>query len=279
VLISSRIPQVVHLLTKGIEKIKENSDSITFSVKGGEIWDEFVQFCVDNNFGGAENLSLIPGSVGAAPIQNIGAYGAEVSDLIEEVTYFNIETKQIETISNNECKFDYRNSIFKNELKGKIIITEVVFKLQKNPEVKTNYGGLNNYFSEGEKIGIKEVRDAVISIRKSKLPDYKILGNSGSFFKNVIVKEAKLCELSAKYTDLKYFKAAGGFKIPTAWLIDKAGLKAYRQKNVGVYENHALIVVNYGGATAKEIIDFATFIENEIEKQFGLRIDKEVNII
>ncbi len=279
ILISSKIPQVIYLTTKGIEKTDEDSDYIYLKVKSGENWDNLVKYCVEKNYGGVENLSNIPGTVGAAPIQNIGAYGVEVADLIEKVTYFDIKTKEFKNLTKAQCKFGYRNSIFKQELKGKTVITEILLKLKKIPDLKINYGGLSSFFYEGEEIGIKNIREAVISIRENKLPNPQLLGNSGSFFKNAIVNESKLCELSAKYSDLKYFKAPGGFKIPTAWLIDKAGLKGYKKKNVGVYNNHALILVNYGGAKAQEILELSDYIENKIEKKFGIKIQKEVNVI
>lgn len=279
ILISKTIPQVIHLNTKGIETIEENEEFIIIKVKSGEIWDDFVKYCVEKNYGGIENLSNIPGSVGASPIQNIGAYGVDVSETIEKVKFYNIETKDFEILDNKDCNFGYRNSIFKEELKGKVVITEVYFKLKKTPEIKVNYGGLNTFFYEGENISIKTIREAVVSIRSNKLPNHHMLGNSGSFFKNSIVDQNKINELINKFSDIKYFEAEGGFKIPTAWLIEKAGLKGYKRNNVGVYNNHSLILVNYGGAKAKDVLELAEYIENKIESKFGIKIYKEVNVI
>ncbi|MBN2891067.1 MAG: UDP-N-acetylmuramate dehydrogenase [Bacteroidales bacterium] len=276
--ISKRLPQVIHIKTKGIEILEENDKTVKLKVQAGEIWDDFVSFCVDNNYYGTENLSLIPGTVGASPIQNIGAYGAEVKDIIQSVEYFDIETKSFKNIDKKDCFFEYRDSIFKHKLKGKIIVTSVLYILEKNAELNISYGGIKNYFVE-QKPTLKAVRKAVIETRNSKLPKPEELGNSGSFFQNAIVKEMKLRDLVVKHENVPYFKAPGGFKIPTAWLIETAGLKGFRHKNAGVYENHALILVNYGGATANDILELADIIENKVFDVFGIKISKEVNIV
>lgn len=278
ILITKRLSKAIHLKTKGILLLYEDDKSVKLKVQAGEIWDDFVEFCVKNNYYGAENLSLIPGTVGASPIQNIGAYGAEVKDIIESVEYFDIATKTFKTISKKECHFEYRSSIFKNALKGKAIVTAVNFVLQKNGKLNIKYGGLKKYF-DGKTPTLLEVRNAVIKIRQSKLPDTKILGNSGSFFKNAIVKEQKICEIKAKYGNLPYFKVDGGFKIPTAWLIETANLKGFRHKNTGVYENHALILVNLGGATAQHILELSEIVKKTVFEKFGVVIEKEVNVI
>jgi UDP-N-acetylmuramate dehydrogenase len=279
ILISRKLNQVIFFSTDRINIISQDENKALVSAEAGVKWDNFVKFCIEKNLSGAENLSLIPGTVGAAPIQNIGAYGVEVADIVYKVRFWNIEKNKFEEIDNKSCKFDYRNSIFKNELKGKIIITKVFFELSKKTKLKLNYGGLNKIVEQIENPTIADVREAVIKIRKSKLPDTEMLGNSGSFFKNAIVKETKLCELAAKYPDLKYFKASGGYKIPTAWLIEKAGLKGFKHNKCGVYEKHALILVNFGEASANDILNLANFIEKKIFDKFGIKIYKEVNIV
>lgn len=276
--IGRTLPQVIHISTKGIEIIEKNNDFVKIKAQAGEEWDDFVSFCVKNDFYGAENLSLIPGTVGASPIQNIGAYGVEAKDIIESVEYFDIETKTFKNIANKDCKFSYRNSIFKQELKEKIIVTSVNFILKKNGVLNISYGGLKKHF-EDQKPSLKKVREIIIDVRNSKLPDVEKLGNSGSFFKNAVVDKQKLDELKQKYEDIPFFEVENGYKIPTAWLIENAGLKGFRHKNAGVYENHALILVNLGGASAKDILELAEIIENKIFDEFGIKIQKEVNII
>jgi len=279
ILIAKKLKQVVFITNKGISKISETKNDVTYKVAAGEEWDHFVKFTVDNNLYGAENLSLIHGTVGAAPIQNIGAYGVEVEDIIESVECFDIATKQIITLANKQCRFDYRSSIFKYELKNKVVITSVTFKLSKNKKLNLKYGGLIKYFEGQDDIASNDVRDAVMAIRETKLPNPDVIGNSGSFFKNAIVDEAKIYELKPKYRNIPYFKASGGYKIPTAWLIEKAGLKGYSHGNAGVYKNHSLILVNHDGATAQEILDVAFYVEDKVYKKFGIKILKEVNVI
>ena len=276
--IKSKIPQVINIATKGIQIISDNNNDVFIKVQAGEIWDEFVSFCVENEYYGAENLSLIPGTVGAAPIQNIGAYGAEAKDIIDSVEYFEIATKSIKTLKNEECNFAYRNSIFKNELKGKIIVVSVDFKLKKNGKLNIEHGGVQKYFCKIN-ANLLNVREVIIMTRKQKLPDYKILGNSGSFFKNAVVNQQKINELKTKYNDFPHFKVNNGFKIPTAWLIETAGMKGFKHKNAAVCEKHALILVNQGSATAQHILELAEIIENTVFEKFGIKIEKEVNVI
>ncbi len=279
VLLSRRIKQVIHLNTKGIKVISEDDEFVTLKVQAGENWEHLVNFSIEKNYCGAENLSLIPGDVGAAPVQNIGAYGVEAKDIITKVEFFNIETRKFSSLENKECYFEYRSSIFKHELKGKVIITAVYLKLSKKNNVQLNYGGLKKYFRGKSNVTASDVRDAVIAIRETKIPDPDIIGNAGSFFKNAIVKEQKICELSAKYNDLPFFRVSGGFKIPTAWLIEKAGFKGFRNSDAAVYDNHALILINLGSATAQEVLELAKKIEDKILKIFGIKIYKEVNVI
>jgi len=277
-LITRQLKQVVFINTKGIKKIKENDEYVILKVQAGEIWDDFVDFCVKNNYYGVENLSLIPGTVGASPIQNIGAYGTEIKDIIESVEYYNFLSQSYKNITSEKCNFAYRDSIFKNELKGKVVVTAVFFKLSKTENYNIGYGGIKERFTNN-KPTLKLVRQAIIDVRDSKLPDYKLLGNSGSFFKNAIVNRSKFGELIEKFPQMPYFTTPEGFKIPTAWLIENAGLKGFRHKNAGVYDKHSLILVNYGGATAKEILELAQIIENTVLEKFRIKIVKEVNVI
>jgi UDP-N-acetylmuramate dehydrogenase len=238
VLLNSQLDTVLHITASKITILEKKSDIVVIRAEAGVIWDNFVKFCVENKFYGAENLSFIPGTVGAAPVQNIGAYGVEVQDIIRDVEFFDIKEQKFRILSAKECKFNYRSSIFKNELKSNAIVTAVTFKLSLKPNFKLNYGGLSKFITEKKlDIDIQNVRNSVIQIRKEKLPDVKKYPNAGSFFKNAIVNEQKICELSAKYNDLPYFKASYGFKIPTAWLIEKAGLKALRQEKPQCHQN------------------------------------------
>ncbi len=278
ILITKELSQIIKITANNIDIIEKNNDFAVIRAEAGTIWDNFVEFCVKNKFYGAENLSLIPGTVGAAPVQNIGAYGVEAQDIISKVEYFDISTKKITEIPANHCKFAYRNSIFKNELKQKAIITAAYFKLSTKPVFKLNYGGLSK-FLDNQEITLENVRNAVISIRKSKLPDISQYPNAGSFFKNAIINEQKLCELTAKYKNIPYFKAPGGFKIPTAWLIEKAGLKGYSNGKAAVSDKHALILINENNATAQDILNLAKFIEQKIFDTFGIKIFKEIVII
>lgn len=278
ILLSKNLNRVIKFQTKKIQILSENSEQIRLKVDAGVIWDEFVNYSVSNNYYGIENLSAIPGTVGACPIQNIGAYGAEVKDVIDKVEYFDVFTKQIIEINNKNCNFSYRNSIFKQDLKNRAIITSVTFMLQKNEKINTNYADIKNFFGD-KNPNLFELRQAIISIRESKLPDYKVLGNCGSFYQNAIVEKNKLLEIQNIYENVPFFDFENKFKIPTAWLIEKTGLKAYKQNKVGISEKHALIIVNYGEASGKEILKFSEFVESKVFDTFGIKIDKEVNII
>ena len=273
---------------KGIEILRENNEEVLLKAMGGELWNDFVNFAVINNYWGVENLSLIPGSVGATPVQNIGAYGVEVKDIIENVEAYDINTGEKSIFNNKECEFGYRDSVFKNELKGKYFISAIIFKLSKVPNLNIEYKVLKNYL-EKNKIKIKSSKDisnAVAEIRKSKLPDPRILSNAGSFFKNVYVDNKKLEKLKEKYPDISFFEEDGRIKIPAGWLIEQCGprqggasWKGYRQGNVGVHDKQALVLVNYGGATGKEILDLANQIINSVFEKFGVKLVSEVNIV
>ncbi len=267
---------------KGVEILKEDEEHIIVKAMGGENWDGFVSWCVKHNLAGLENLSLIPGSVGASPIQNIGAYGVEMKDHFVELEAFHWETGKIQTWVYNDCKFGYRDSIFKNELKGKVMILSVTFRLDKKPVFKTEYGAI---LEEIQRMGIKKlsigaIRDAVIYIRKSKLPDPEVIGNAGSFFKNPVISEGQFQSLKKAYPKIVSHQIQdGNHKLAAGWLIDQAGWKGNRLGNAGVHKKQALVLVNHGNATGKEIILLATKIEESVKEMFGVDLEREVNII
>ena len=266
---------------KGIEILRENNEEVLLKAMGGELWNDFVNFAVINNYWGVENLSLIPGSVGATPVQNIGAYGVEVKDIIENVEAYDINTGEKSIFNNKECEFGYRDSVFKNKLKGKYFISAVIFKLSKIPNLNISYKVLKDYLNKN-KIQIKNVKDisdAVAEIRRSKLPNPKILGNAGSFFKNVYITENELENFLEKYPQMPYFKEEEHVKIPAGWLIEKCGWKGKRVGNVGVHDKQALVLVNYGGASGEEVKNVAEQIIASVFEKFGLKLTLEVNIV
>lgn len=274
---------VAHIDIKGISIDNQDDNYVYLTVNSGENWHEFVLFCIDNDFGGIENLSLIPGNVGTCPIQNIGAYGVEVKDTITKVEALEIETVKLHTFSNTDCNFGYRNSVFKSELKGKFIITAVSFRLTKNKHnFNTSYGAIENELSSKniQKPDLKAISDAVIAIRKSKLPDPKEIGNSGSFFKNPIVSFSDFEKLKEQYPEIPSYKISESeVKVPAGWLIEKAGFKGKRFGETGVHEKQALVLVNYGNATGKEVYELAQKIQQEIKEQFRISLEIEVNVI
>jgi len=274
---------VVHIDIKGVSIDQENENEVFLTVNTGENWHEFVLWCVDNNYGGLENLSLIPGNVGTCPIQNIGAYGVEVKDTITKVEALHIETGKLVQFSNEECKFGYRNSIFKNEVKGKYIITSVSFKLTKqNHNFNTSYGAIETELTSKNiaKPNLKNISDAVIAIRKSKLPDPKEIGNSGSFFKNPVITKAHFLTLQKTYPEIpSYIVSENQVKVPAGWLIEKAGFKGKRFGDFGVHKKQALVLVNYNNATGKDIYNLAETIQKEIKSKFEIKLEIEVNVI
>lgn len=274
---------VIHVDLKGKKIIKETDDFVWVESQAGENWHEFVLWTIDQNFGGLENMSLIPGNVGTTPVQNIGAYGTEIKDTLDSCEAMKIETQEIKTFTKEECHFGYRESIFKNELKDQYIITSVVFKLTKrHHKINISYGDIT---AELAKNGItnptlKEVSNAVIAIRQSKLPDPKELGNSGSFFKNPILLKTDFEEIHQKFPEMKYYEISETeVKVPAGWLIEQAGFKGKRFGDAGIHKNQALVLVNYGNATGKEILDVSTTIQETIFKTFGIHIEAEVNVI
>lgn len=271
----------------GIEIVKEDSENVHLKAMGGEFWHKLVQFSVERGFWGLENMSLIPGTAGAAPVQNIGAYGSELKDVFESLEAYGVDAGDKKVFKKEECEFGYRTSIFKTKLKGKYFIASVTLKLRKNTKKNIGYKILRDYL-EQNKIEVKspkDVSEAVIAIRRSKLPDPALLGNAGSFFKNVFLDKAKMKSLLGAWPDMPYFLDGEDLKVPAGWLIEKCGptngtsWKGYREGNVGVHEKQALVLVNYGGATGKEIKDFSERIIRSVYEKFGLVPEREVNLI
>jgi UDP-N-acetylmuramate dehydrogenase len=266
---------------KGIEIIAEDKKSTSIAVGAGEIWHDFVLWSIQQNLSGIENLALIPGLVGASPMQNIGAYGMEVKDVITKVSYIEIGSGNQKSFTKSECNFSYRNSIFKDELKGKAVITEVVYKLSKTPLNNTKYGAITDELRRlNTEPSPQSIAQAVINIRSSKLPDPKVLGNSGSFFKNPIIETIRFEELKKEFPEMTGYKISETeTKIAAGWLIDNAGLKGYRKADAGVYKNQALVLVNYGNASGSEIINLAKEIQEVVKEKYGIQIEPEVNIL
>ncbi|MDT0622847.1 UDP-N-acetylmuramate dehydrogenase [Croceitalea vernalis] len=274
---------VMHINLKGINIIEENEDEVIIKVMAGENWHGLVLWTLDNNYGGIENLSLIPGNTGTAPIQNIGAYGVELKDVFESCEAMNIETQELEEFSKEDCQFGYRDSVFKKSKKGQYIITSVALKLTKNNhKLLTFYGAIENELQKQAIIhpSIKNISDAVINIRQSKLPDPKELGNSGSFFKNPILSKKTFKTFQKKNPEAPFYKLDDGqFKIPAGWLIEQCGFKGKRFDDAGVHEKQALVLVNYGNASGEEIWNLALKIQAEVQKQYQIKIEPEVNVI
>lgn len=274
---------VVHIAFKGLEIVEENENNVIVKAAAGENWHQFVLWCIDHNFGGIENMSLIPGNVGTAPIQNIGAYGVELKDTCVKVETIEIETAKTKTFTNVDCAFGYRNSVFKNDLKGKHIITNVFFRLTKNKhELNSSYGAIQSELKKNEILTptIKNISDAVIAIRQSKLPDPAVLGNSGSFFKNPVISLVEFEKLQEKFPDAPHYKvSATEIKVPAGWLVEQCGFKGKRIGNTGSHKNQALVLVNYGNAKGKEVFDLSKLIQKTVMGKFGIAIEAEVNII
>lgn len=274
---------VIHIDLKGKKILKEDADFVWIEGQAGENWHQFVLWNIEQNFGGLENMSLIPGNVGTTPVQNIGAYGTEIKDTFVSCEAIHIESQEMRTFTKEECNFGYRESIFKNEVKDQYIITSVVFKLTKqNHKINTSYGDIlaelakNNITTPG----LKDVSNAVIAIRKSKLPDPAELGNSGSFFKNPILLKSDFEPIHQKFPEMRFFDISETeVKVPAGWLIEQAGLKGKRFGDAGVHKNQALVLVNYGGATGQEILDVSKTVQDTVFNTFGIHIEAEVNII
>ena len=274
---------VIHINLKGISIVEENENWVTVKAMAGENWHEFVLWTLEQNYGGVENLSLIPGNIGTAPIQNIGAYGVELKDAFVSCEAIDIKNQKLKTFTNEECKFDYRESIFKQRLKGKYIITSVNLKLsKKNHKLHLDYGAILDQLHSSSIIDptIQNVSDAVINIRQSKLPDPKEIGNSGSFFKNPVISNENFNELKLNFPEVPSYKVSDTeIKIPAGWLIEKAGFKGKRFNNYGVHQKQALVLVNYGDAKGDDIHKLALLIKATVKRIFKINIETEVNII
>jgi UDP-N-acetylmuramate dehydrogenase len=266
---------------KGIIIDAENEQEATVTCGAGESWHEFVLWCVQNNYYGAENLSLIPGTVGAAPMQNIGAYGVELEQIFESLTALNIDTKAITIFNKLDCKFGYRESVFKKEMKGQYIITSVTFKLSKIKNLNTSYGAIAATLAANNIVDatLKNVSDAIISIRQSKLPNPAEIGNAGSFFKNPEIKLAHFEKLKEHYTQMPFYKLENGdIKIPAAWLIEQCGWKGFEEKNIGVHKLQALVLVHYGNGNGNDILNLSSRIIKTVSQKFEIKLEREVNI-
>ncbi len=273
---------VIKINLKGIQKLSEDEAHVYIQAGAGENWHQLVMYSVENQYAGMENMSLIPGTVGAAPMQNIGAYGVEIKDIFEELHALNLETLEIETFKLVDCHFGYRESIFKHEAKGKYVITSVTFKLNKTPVFKISYGDIQKTLAEMNvtDLSIKAVSDAVISIRKSKLPDPAEIGNSGSFFKNPEIPKALYDDLKAKFENIPNYPInETTVKVPAGWLIEQAGWKGFREGEIGVHARQALVLVNYGGGTGEQIKSLSTKIQASVLEKFGISLSTEVNFI
>jgi UDP-N-acetylmuramate dehydrogenase len=274
---------VIHVDLKGKKIIKENDDFVWVESQAGENWHEFVLWTINQNFGGLENMSLIPGNVGTTPVQNIGAYGTEIKDTFDSCEAMIIENQGMKTFTKSECHFGYRESVFKSEAKDQYIITSAVFKLTKrNHKINTSYGDITAELTKNNitNPSLKDVSNAVIAIRKSKLPDPKELGNSGSFFKNPILLKSDFEKIHQKFPEMKFYEVSETeVKVPAGWLIEQAGFKGKRFGDAGIHKNQALVLVNYGNATGQEILDVSKHIQETIFKTFGIHIETEVNVI
>ena len=274
---------VIHIDLKGKKILKEDDDFVWVESMAGENWHEFVLWTIAQNFGGLENMSLIPGNVGTTPVQNIGAYGTEIKDTFVSCDAMNIATQEMKTFTKDDCHFGYRESIFKHEAKGQFIITSVVFKLTKHiHKINISYGDITKELEKQNVITptLKDISNAVIAIRQSKLPDPKELGNSGSFFKNPIISKEQYKKVHAFHPEMPHYVISETeVKVPAGWLIEKAGFKGKRFGDAGIHKNQALVLVNYGNATGQEILNVSRDIQATILKKFGIEIETEVNVI
>lgn len=267
-------------VSRGIIPLAEEGDRVRVRVEAGVEWDDLVAWAVDRQLWGIENLSLIPGKAGAAPVQNIGAYGAEARDTIRRVECFCVESRTVLTLDAAHCAFGYRESIFKHTLKGRVIITAIEIELSRTPCPKLAYGDVEREVAARGGVSLRNIREAICAIRRAKLPDPAVLGNAGSFFKNPVVEAPVADRLFGLYPDMPRYPAPDGrVKLAAGWLIDRAGLKGYREGPVGVHDRQALVLVNYGGASGSDVIAFAHRVQQVVRQKFGIDIDTEVNIL
>lgn len=271
---------ILHSQIKTLEFVKEDMFSVMLRVGAGINWDEFVAYCVERKYYGIENLSLIPGEVGASAVQNIGAYGVEVADVIQKVEFLDLETLHTKSCTNEECRYSYRKSIFKEELKGKVVITHVTFLLKKEAEYTLDYAHLKDAVLRNGEIELANIRKTVIEIRESKLPNFHVLGNAGSFFTNPIIPKSQFTELLLSYPAMPHYPVSETeVKVPAGWLIEQCDLKGKQFEKVKIYEKQALVIVNLGGATGEDIATVASLVQISVKKRFGIDLIPEVNFI
>lgn len=274
---------VIHVDLKGKKIVNQNDDFVWIESQAGENWHELVLWTINQNFGGLENMSLIPGNVGTTPVQNIGAYGTEIKDTFVSCDAMNLKNQEIKTFTNADCKFGYRESVFKNEIKDQYIITSVVFKLtKKNHKINISYGDIKTELDKKNILTptLIDVSNAVIAIRQTKLPDPKELGNSGSFFKNPILLKKNFEPIHKKFPEMKFYEISETeVKVPAGWLIEQAGFKGKRFGDAGIHKNQALVLVNYGNATGQEILNVSRDVQKTVFEIFGIEIEAEVNVI
>lgn len=267
-------------VSQRIEVLSDDGDTVRIHADAGVEWDDLVEWAVARGLWGLENLSLIPGKAGAAPVQNIGAYGCEAADAIERVHLYRVESGADDTLDAAQCGFGYRESVFKHALKGKVVITGIELRLSRTPHPRLGYGDVEREVETRGGATLRNIREAICAIRRAKLPDPAERGNAGSFFKNPVVDASVAEELSSRYPDMPRYPAPeGGVKLAAGWLIDRAGLKGHRAGRVGVHERQALVLVNLGGATGGEVIEFARSVQERVRERFGIDIDTEVNIV
>lgn len=272
---------IIELNIKGINLVGEDEDHYFVTACCGEIWHDFVQYCLQAGYYGLENLSLIPGTVGAAPVQNIGAYGVELSSFLHELDALEIASGEVKTFSKEDCRLSYRQSIFKTALKNRYVITSVTFKLLKQAQLNLTYPALQEALKDKTEAQLTPqlVSDTVCGIRRSKLPDPGQLGNAGSFFWNPLVSASEFQRLKTSHPDIVAYPHEGQYKLAAAWLIEQAGWKGYRKGDIGVHKEHALVLVNYGEASGGELYELSTRIQVSVKDMFGIELQPEVRII
>ena len=273
---------VVYINTKGIKILQEDENKVIIRAQAGEDWPEFVRFCVGKSWHGVENLAHIPGKVGAAPVQNIGAYGMELKDSFLQCEAMDLTKGETKVFTKEECRFGYRESVFKSELKGQYVITSVEFLLKKSAPLRLEYGNIKAYLEQNgiENPTFQQLHDAICAIRDAKLPDVKQIGSAGSFFKNPVIEREQFEALQKEYPDMPHYDEPDGrVKVPAGWLIEKAGWKGWRNEHIGVYDKQALVLVHYGGGKGSDIVELAHKIQDSVEKKFGIWISPEVNFV
>ena len=273
---------VVYINTKGLEILREEVNDVVVRAQAGEDWPDFVRFCVGKGWHGVENLAHIPGKVGAAPVQNIGAYGMELKDSFLRCEAMDLATGETMVFVKEDCRFGYRESIFKGELKGRYVITSVDFLLKKEAPLNLEYGNIKAYLEQNgiENPTLQQLHDAICDIRDAKLPDVKLIGSAGSFFKNPVIERAQFEALLTEYPTMPHYDEPNGkVKVPAGWLIEQAGWKGWRDEHVGVYEKQALVLVHYGGGKGEDIVYLAKRIQDSMEEKFGIKISPEVNFV